>query len=160
MCLSVSPSAWCTGTMPCCFAVPSLPAPHQPLSQPCSSTHPSNSAISFFSSYSTLSHLFIHESLLFSSTLLFSCSGSLWVSLKFSSVQFQSLCTLLFTVLTRNVMHCRLANKFLKLQNISIPHLAVRVITKTLSPCDIGLIGLQPAVPQFLCALPSFRGLH
>lgn len=58
-----------------------------------------------------------------------------------------------------NVMHCRLANRFLKLQNITIPHLAVRVITKTLSPCDIGLIGLQPAVPQFLCALPSFRFL-
>lgn len=25
MCLSVSPSAWCTGTMPCCFTVPSPP---------------------------------------------------------------------------------------------------------------------------------------
>lgn len=71
LCLSVSPSAWCMGTMPCCFAMPSLLAPRQPLSQPCSPTHPSSSAIPSFSSYSTLTHLFAYESILFSITLFF-----------------------------------------------------------------------------------------
>lgn len=47
MCLSVSPSAWCMSTMACCFAVPSLPDPRQPLSKPCSPSRPSNSATYF-----------------------------------------------------------------------------------------------------------------
>lgn len=50
-----------------CALPPTFPASRQPLSQPCSPAHPSNSAILFFS---TFTHLFIYDShLLFTATL-------------------------------------------------------------------------------------------
>lgn len=68
ICLSVSPSAWCMSTMPCCFLrPPSLllvnlcPNPAAP------NVHPTRQPI--LSSFTTLTHLFIYESLLFSSLL-------------------------------------------------------------------------------------------
>lgn len=62
---------------------PAFPASRQPLSQPCSPAHPSNSAILFFllsltCSFMTAIYYFLPHFFLF--------SVCLWVSLKFSSV--------------------------------------------------------------------------